>query len=101
MEMTDMSRYTFAGHRPELSIVVGWDNPLRTYFAQVWEGGGPPKGELRLWVGIGLDRVLTVETLAGLLAPYGDIPRRVVSQLEDDQERSTLQRLLGSRGRRI
>jgi hypothetical protein len=83
-----MSRYTFTGHRPALSIVVGWDKPLRTYFAQVWEGGGPPAGELRLWVGAGLDRVLTVETLAGLLAPYGDIPKRLVSRLEDDQDRS-------------
>jgi hypothetical protein len=93
-----MSRYTFAGHRPELSIIVGWDNPLRTYFAQVWEGGGPPKGELRLWVGAGLDRVLTVETLAGLLAPYGNIPERVVSRLEQDYDRRSeptpLQRLL-------
>jgi hypothetical protein len=83
-----MSRYTFAGHRPELSIVVGWDHPLKTYFAQVWEGGDPPKGELRLWVGAGLHRVLTVEALAWLVVPYGDIPERVVSQLEDDQERS-------------
>ena len=100
-----MSRYTFAGHRPELSIVVGWDNPLRSYFAQVWEGGGPPKGELRLWVGIGPDRVLTVETLAWLLAPYGNIPERVVSQLEDDQDRRheprPLQRALTQRGRRL
>jgi hypothetical protein len=25
-----MSRYTFEGNRPGLSIVVGWDNPLKT-----------------------------------------------------------------------
>ena len=25
-------------------IVVGWDNPLKTYFAQVWDGGGPGQG---------------------------------------------------------
>jgi hypothetical protein len=93
-----MSRYTFAGQRPGLSIVVGWDNPLGTYFAQVWEGGGAAKGDLRLWVGAGLDRVLTVEALAGLLAPYGNIPGRVVARLKEDygrrSEPTPLQRLL-------
>ncbi len=98
-----MSRYTFAGNKPGRSITVGWDNPLKTYFAQVWEAGGPASGELRLWVGPGRERVTTVESLAGLLAPYGNIPRRVVSQLKDDQgqrhEPTPLRRLLTSQGR--
>ena len=93
-----MSRYTFEGNRPELSIVVGWDNPLKTYFAQVWDGGGPGQGELRLWVGAGRDRVPTAEALAELVAPYGDIPADVLEQLEEDYELRTgptpLQRLL-------
>ena len=81
-----MSRYTFEGNRPELSIVVGWDNPLKTYFAQVWDGGGPGQGELRLWVGAGRDRVPTVEALAGLVVPYGELPADVLAQLEEDHE---------------
>jgi hypothetical protein len=78
-----MSRYEFEGNEPGVSIVVGWDNPLKTFFAQVWERGGPPPGCLRLWVGAG-DRVPLVEGLAELVAPYGDIPADVVTQLEAD-----------------
>jgi hypothetical protein len=80
-----MSRYTFGGHTRGLRIVAGWDNPLATYFAQVWEGGSAA-GELRLWVGAGRDRVLSVEALAALLAPYGSIPVRVAARLEGDRE---------------
>jgi hypothetical protein len=93
-----MSRYTFEGNRQGLSIVVGWDNPLKTYFAQVWDGGGPGEGELRLWVGAGRDRVPTVEALAELVAPYGDLPAGVFARLEEDYQLRTgpmtLQRIL-------
>lgn len=81
-----MSRYTIGGNRPEISIVVGWDNPLMTYFAQVWDGGSPGSGELRLWAGAGLDRIPTPEALAELVAPYGDIPAEVLEQLEGDYQ---------------
>ena len=93
-----MSRYTFEGNTTGLTVVVGWDNPLRTFFAQVWEGSGPPAGTLLLWVGIGPDVVLTVEALAERVAPFGDIPEAIVERLEDDYERrvepSALQQLL-------
>jgi hypothetical protein len=52
----------------------------------VWEGG-PADGDLRLWVGAGRDRVLSVEAVARLLAPYGAIPARVAARLEGDWER--------------
>jgi hypothetical protein len=93
-----MSRYTFEGRRPGLSIVVGWDNPLKTYFAQVWDGGALEKGNLKLWVGAGEDKVPTPEALAELVEPYGDIPAEILLQLGADFEPGTvptpLQRLL-------
>ena len=46
-----MSRYTFTGNRSQLRIVVGWDRPLQTYFAQVWDGGELEAGNLLLWAG--------------------------------------------------
>src|SRR3954453_4869943 len=81
-----MSRYTIEGNRPELSIVVGWDNPLKSYFAQVWDGGGLGEGDLKLWVGAGPERVPTPDDLAELVAPYGEIPANVLEQLEEDHE---------------
>ena len=93
-----MSRYTFEGSRTGLTIVVGWDNPLRTFFAQVWEGSGPPAGNLLLWVGIRPDVVHTVEALAERVSTFGDIPEEIALHLEDDYERrvepSALQQLL-------
>jgi hypothetical protein len=89
-----MSRYTIGGNTPELSIVLGWDNPLRSYFAQVWDGGSPGSGELKLWAGAGADRISTPEALAALVAPYGDIPATVLEQLEEDQDAEAIRRLL-------
>lgn len=81
-----MSRYTFTGNQPNLSIVVGWDRPLKSYFAQVWDGGRPQSGDLLLWVGAGPPPTPTLEGLAERLAPFGRIPDEVVYQLleEDD-----------------
>jgi hypothetical protein len=79
-----MSRYTFEGNRAELTIVVGWDNPLGSYFAQVWDGGGHEERDLRLWVGAGPDLVSTTAALAALVAPYGEIPSEILAKLEND-----------------
>lgn len=79
-----MSRYTFTGNQPNLCIVVGWDRPLKTYFAQVWDGGGAESGELLLWAGAGREPVLTVEELADLLAPFGTLPEELAARFRDE-----------------
>jgi len=79
-----MSRYEFTGNQPNLRIVVGWDRPLQTYFAQVWDGGELEPGDLLLWAGAGPEPVPTVEDLAALLAPYGSIPGDIASELEEE-----------------
>jgi len=96
-----MSRYTFTGSQPHLRIVVGWDRPLQTYFAQVWDGGKLEQGNLLLWAGAGAEPVPTVEDLAELLAPFGAIPADVASQLRDEIKKPwdglTLEKLLSRR----
>jgi hypothetical protein len=72
------------GNKRNLRIVVGWDRPLQTYFAQVWDGGKLEKGNLLLWVGAAPPPVETVEQLAELLAPFGTIPNDVASQLRGE-----------------
>jgi hypothetical protein len=94
-----MSRYNFKGNLPGLNIVVGWDKPLETYFAQVWSGPEPEKGTLRLWTGTMRSTLPTVESLITQIAPYGDIPPAVLAQLRDDPRRcgepTLVQRFLG------
>lgn len=80
-----MSRYTFTGNRSHLRIVVGWDRPLQTYFAQVWDGGQLETGNLVLWVGAEFEQVPTVDALAEQLAPFGSVPVEIVVQLRDER----------------
>ena len=77
----------FEGNRPELSIVVGWDNPLGSFFAQVSGRGEPEDRDLKLWVGAGPGRVPTPEDLAALVGPYGEIPAEILAGLEEDYAR--------------
>jgi hypothetical protein len=30
-----MSRYSIPAQQPGLTVIVGWDNPLATFFAQI------------------------------------------------------------------
>ena len=88
-----MSRYTFT--TAEHTVVVGWDRPLHTYFAQVWKG--EPESEENivkgqeslgpvplLWTGTRLKQVPTVQDLADSLKPYGEIPSSIQESLERD-----------------
>lgn len=79
-----MSRYTFPGNTPGLVIVAGWDNPLETYFAQVWDGGEPEAGDLLLWLGGERGEVVTISALVDHLAPYAEIPEETLTSLRDD-----------------
>ena len=49
-----MRRHTIPARDPNLTIVVGWDNPLATYFAQVARPEDPDREDddpILLWVG--------------------------------------------------
>ena len=71
-----MSRYEIAGRKPDVKVVVGWDPPLRTYFAQVYdasleeEDGGRPRqfcGILDLKRAVDQHAELTLDLLATLV----------------------------------
>ena len=92
-----MSRYEFLTSEHE--IVVGWDNPLQTYFAQVWklEPGQVERpapnfydgsyDEPVLWVGTAEGEVPTVEALCECLKPYAPaLPKSIHDSLQQDLE---------------
>lgn len=86
-----MSRYELRGHEPHIRVVIGWDRPLETYFAQVWderpdaddgEGEGSDfEEEPLLWLGCWSGEVRTVEELARHIEPYAKIPPEVRAAL--------------------
>jgi hypothetical protein len=87
------------------TIVLGWDNPLETYFAQVWKGE-PESAENRhpdfpslgphplLWLGTERHQVPTVEELMVKLRPYVELPPSVREQLKADVTRRDEQRVI-------
>src|SRR5688572_29195718 len=76
-----MSHYVFKTIMNE--IVVGWDNPIETFFVQVWDESSEADDPV-LWVGAKPQEVATVEALAALLQPYGEIPDELLMQLRED-----------------
>ncbi len=81
----------------EYTISVAWANPFKSYFAQVWRGDLESTRRLQeekdhsamvLEVGLSRGEVPTVEALAELIKPYGEIPPQVKSMLEEDRRQS-------------
>src|SRR4051794_11726297 len=89
-----MSRYTFEGKEVDIEIVVGWDNPLQTFFVQVWnqeESKDPYCGidEPAFWAGATTGEVRTLEDLLDLVESYGAVPDEVVRDLQRDHAART------------
>lgn len=80
-----MSRYDISA--PDaLEVVVGWDPPLSTFFAQVWDRSldeDDPAAEL-LWVGCAPGEIRDVEHLSKAVAPWVAVPDATVRALHAD-----------------
>jgi hypothetical protein len=68
---------------PRYEIVIGWDNPLESFFVQVWDKASDEE-EPVLWMGVKPGEVATVEALAALVRPYGEIPGAILARLRED-----------------
>lgn len=84
-----MSRHEIPARDQTLSVVVGWDNPLQTYFAQV---ARPEQADdededdpMLLWVGTEPREVITVEDLARHLAPFADLATEMAQHLRAER----------------
>jgi len=81
------SRRSIPARAPDLTVVVGWDNPLSTFFAQVGriQDDDDPRDPILLWIGGELGEVGHAEQLAGPLAPYAELTSEIVEQLRADR----------------
>ena len=83
-----MSQYAISATDPRYDVVCGWDPPLQTLWAQVWDTTVPPGTEADaaclLWVGL-TKRVETVAALQTALAAYVTLPAALVAQLEKER----------------
>ena len=83
-----MSRYRM--ETGVFTVIVGWDPPLDTYFAQVWD----PRLQEHLdggcvyWIGTHPGGIKTIEALQGAISSYVMLPREITAQLRRDQAES-------------
>ena len=66
-----MSQYKIATN--PLTVIVGWDNPLKTYFAQVIDQSKPEEEEMICSFGA-TEELTKVKSLIGAISPYAVIP---------------------------
>ena len=85
-----MSRYRIPAQDPALTVIVGWDNPLVTFFAQVFDPSIEEDAEADLlWIGTALQELPTVAALQAQLAGWATIPPAIVDRLIRDQQAAT------------
>ena len=85
-----MSRYCFPAHDPRFTVVVGWDNPLVTFFAEVFDPLIDDEDEASvLWIGTAPQAMPTVATLQAQLVGWATIPAALVAHLTREQEAAT------------
>lgn len=84
-----MSRYDIDTANPSATAcVVGWDNPLQTFFAQVqqYQDDVDEDPIMRLWIGTTPSECLDVIKLAKAIAPWAILPADIATQLEADRD---------------
>lgn len=83
--MTNDSRYHFPGLKPNHLISVGWDAPLTTFFAQVFDSSSNDDEPI-LWLGLEPMQIPTLEMLVKELAEVATIPPDILQHLEQDHD---------------
>ena len=85
-----MSRYSVPAQDPDRTVIVGWDNPLMTFFAQVFDPSIEDDEEAcLLWIGTAPEAIPTVAALQAQLADWAAIPPDIVDRLTRDQQTAT------------
>jgi hypothetical protein len=81
-----MSRHTIPSFIPNLTITVGWDAPMQTYFAQVARDNTPlDEDPILLWMSGFPADVTRAEDLITPLAPYAALTSEHIERLRADQ----------------
>jgi hypothetical protein len=87
MEVALSSRNIIAAREPGLNVVVGWDNPMRTFFAQVdrQQEDDDPGDPIILWLGSSPGEVLRPEDLVAPLAQHAELTDANLEKLRADR----------------
>jgi hypothetical protein len=82
-----MSRHSIPAFDQRYSIVVGWDWPMRTYFAQVLDTDAIEREDrIRVWIGASFDEIQAPEELRLPVAAYGTLTDDIIAHLHADRD---------------
>lgn len=81
-----MSRHTFAGDAG-VSVAIGWDRPLDTFYVQVSRPDPEEQGELEtfVWEGTSPRELPTAAAAIAVAAPHAELPADLATTLETDR----------------
>ena len=82
-----MSRHDLTPFDPGHEVIVGWDPPLQTFFAQVLDAFDAEEGDAYtvVWIGTGLHEMLNPATVIAAVAPFASVPADLLAQLARDR----------------
>jgi hypothetical protein len=84
-----MSRHEITAFDPLNTVIVGWDPPLQTFFAQVKSTlleETDPDDPFLLWIGCSLREIYSVDGLVGPLRPYAKLDAETCKALYEDKD---------------
>lgn len=84
-----MSRHEIPARDPAHKIIVGWDHPLLTYFAQVIvrrKEKTDPDNKFVLWIGCSLHEIYEIEQLAARLRRFAELTPEMRATLYGDKD---------------
>lgn len=87
-----MSRHDLPGLNPDHRVVVGWDPPLRTFFAQVIDVAKEKADEededpVLVWAGASAPWLRTVDDVVTVMDGWATISTELQATLQADRER--------------
>ena len=81
-----MSRHTIPAADANLTVVIGWDNPLQTFFGQVTRNDAGDEDEpVILWLGGSFADITDPAELIIPLSPYATVTPEHIAQLIADR----------------
>jgi hypothetical protein len=85
-----MSRHRIPHPNPAYEIIVGWDNPLGSFFCQVVDESVPmDEDHVLYWRGTTPGAIPTVDALAEIMSDYVTLTYAEKVRLAQDQQQRT------------
>ena len=84
-----MSRHQIRARDPNHKVIVGWDHPLLTYFAQVIDRKKEDVGDddkFVLWIGTSPHEIYEIDDLRREIRPYAYFPEDIAAKLYGDKD---------------